>query len=159
MYTALVAVVDDIARLALTDRHFQCRQHELGAQMRLHRPADDPTAERIEHDGEIQEAGHRRDIRDVGDPKLVGAVGGEIPLHQVRRRARVAIPPGGDDATAAADADDASRPHQPGNPLLADCPAFGSQLGMNSRGTIGAARDSMDRAQSSEQRIIGDGAC
>src|SRR6516225_7322284 len=29
---------------------------------------------------------------------------------------------------------------------------------MNSRGTIGAARDSMDRAQSSEQRIIGDGA-
>src|ERR1700729_2695272 len=28
---ALVAVVDDITRLALTDRHLQCRQHELGA--------------------------------------------------------------------------------------------------------------------------------
>src|ERR1700730_6774079 len=55
----LVAVVDDIARLALTDRHLQCRQHELGAQMRLHRPADDPTAERIEHDSEIQKAGCR----------------------------------------------------------------------------------------------------
>src|ERR1700720_2323883 len=50
----LVAVVDDIAGLALTDRHLQCRQHELGAQMRLHRPADDPTAERIEHDSEIE---------------------------------------------------------------------------------------------------------
>src|SRR6202022_2278819 len=56
---ALVAVVDDIARLALTDRHLQCRPHELGPQMRLHRPADDPTAERIEHDSEIQEAGRR----------------------------------------------------------------------------------------------------
>src|SRR6516162_9058713 len=52
---ALVAVVDDIARLALTDRHFQCRQHELGPQMRRHRPADDPAAERIEYDSEIQE--------------------------------------------------------------------------------------------------------
>ena len=126
---------------------------------RLHRPADDPTAERIEHDSEIQEAAHRRDIGDVGDPKLVGAVGGEITVHQVRRRARVAIPPGGDDATAAADADNPCRPHQPGNPLLADGPTFGTQLGMNSRRTIGAARDSMDRAHSSEQRIIGDGPC
>jgi len=49
-------------------------------------------------------------------------------------------------------------PHQPGNPLLADGWTFGTQLGMNSRCTIGAARDSMDRAHSSEQRIIGDGA-
>ena len=135
-----------IARLALTDRHLQCRQDQLGAQVRLHRPADDPTAERIEHDSEIQEAGSRRDIGDVGDPKLVGAVGGEIPVHQVRRRARVAVPPGGDDATAAADADNPCRPHQPGNPLFADCPTFGTQLGMNSRCTVGAARDGMDRA-------------
>jgi hypothetical protein len=40
-------VVDDINRLALTDRHLQCRQDQLCLQMRLHRPADDPTAERI----------------------------------------------------------------------------------------------------------------
>jgi hypothetical protein len=30
--------------------------------MGLHRPADDPAAERIEHDSEVQEAGRRRDI-------------------------------------------------------------------------------------------------
>src|SRR6516164_10246219 len=100
-------------------------------------PADDPAAERIEYDSEIQEAGCRRDIRDVGNPKLVRAVGGEITVHQVRRRARVAIPPRGDDAAAAADAGNPCRPHQPGNPLLADCPTFGTQLGMNSRRTIG----------------------
>src|ERR1700741_5148923 len=57
---ALVAVVDDIARLALTDRHLQCRQDQLGPQMRLYRPADDPTAEHTEHDSETQEAGHCR---------------------------------------------------------------------------------------------------
>src|SRR6516162_10041102 len=70
-----------------------------------------------------------------------------------------AVPRGGDDTTAAADADNPRRPHQPGNPLLANGPTFGTQLGMKSRGTIGAARDSMDRAHSSEQRIISDGAC
>src|SRR6202007_897692 len=74
---ALVAVVDDITRLALYHRHLQCRQDQLGPQMCLHRPADDPTAERVEYDSEIQEAGHRRDIRYVGDPKLVRSVGGE----------------------------------------------------------------------------------
>ena len=50
-----------------------------------------------------------------------------------------------------ADADDPCGPHQPDNPLLADCPTLGMHLGMNSRGTIGAVRDSMDRAHSSEQ--------
>jgi hypothetical protein len=139
-------LVDHIARLALTDRHLQCRQHELGPQMRLHSPADDPAAERVEHDSEIQEAGRRRDIGDVGNPELIAAIGGEVAVHQVRRGALVAIPPRGDDATAAADADNACRPHQPGNPLPADCPTFGTQLGMKSRGPIGAARDSMDRA-------------
>src|SRR6202043_3385900 len=79
--------------------------------------------------------------------------------HQIRSRTRVAIPLSGDDAAAAADANNPCRPHQPGNSLLPDGPTFGTQLGMNSRCTIGAARDGTDRAHSSEQRIIGDGAC
>src|SRR6516225_3946778 len=55
---ALVAVVDDIAWLALTDCHLQSLQDQLGPQMRLHRPADDPAAKRVEYDSEIEEAGH-----------------------------------------------------------------------------------------------------
>jgi hypothetical protein len=89
---AVVAVVDDIARVALTDAISNAAKTKPGPQTRLHRPADDSTAGRIEHDSEIQEAGRPRDIGDVGDPKLVGAVD-EIPVHQVT----VAIPPGGDD--------------------------------------------------------------
>src|SRR5215470_14453895 len=55
--SALIAVVNDVVWLSLTNRHFQRRQHELGPQMRLHRPADNPAAERIEHHSEIQEPG------------------------------------------------------------------------------------------------------
>jgi hypothetical protein len=75
--------------------------------MRLHRPADDPTAARVEYDSEIQEAGHRQDIRYVGDPKLVRSVGGEIPVHQIRGRTRVAIPLSGDDAVQSMSANQA----------------------------------------------------
>jgi hypothetical protein len=46
-------MVNDIDRFALTDRHIQCREHQLGPQMRLNRPADNPAAERIEDNSEI----------------------------------------------------------------------------------------------------------
>jgi hypothetical protein len=44
---------------------------------------------------------------------MVEAAGGEIPVHQVRRRARIAFPPRGDDGTAAADADNPRRAASP----------------------------------------------
>jgi hypothetical protein len=45
--------VDNANRLSLAERRLKYRQHELGPQMRLHHPADDPATERIEHDGEV----------------------------------------------------------------------------------------------------------
>ena len=48
----------------------------------LSRALRSPLSHRFVADDEIQEAGRRRDIGDVGDPKLVGAVGGEIPVHE-----------------------------------------------------------------------------
>ena len=79
------------ARPALRERHVERVEHELGAQMRRHRPADDAPAPRIEHDGEIEKAGPGRDVGDVGDPELVGAGRGEVALDEIGRRARVAI--------------------------------------------------------------------
>src|SRR6202035_4184822 len=57
---ALVAVMDDAVRPSLADRHFQRIQHQLGAQMIGHRPADDLAAPGIQHDGEVQKAACRR---------------------------------------------------------------------------------------------------
>src|SRR5436305_4409029 len=81
-------------------------------------------------------------------------VGNEVAIHQVGCRARVTIPLGGDDAAAAADADDPCRPHQPGNPLLPDRPTFGTQLRMDTRRAIRAARDGMDRAHLLQQFAV-----
>jgi hypothetical protein len=136
---SLVAMVNDIVWLSLTDCHFQRRQHELSPHVRFHRPTDNPAAERIEHHSEIQKPCRGRDVCNVGDPELVEAIGREVAVHQVRGRTRIVITPSGDDAMAAADANNARCPHQPGNPLLPDRPAFGSQLCMNTWCTIRAA--------------------
>jgi len=95
---------------------------------------DNPAAECIEHDSKIQEPRRGRDVCDVSDPELVRAIGREVAVDQVRGRTGIAITLCGDDAMAAADADDARCPHQPGDPLLPDCPAFGTKL----RSTRGA---------------------
>jgi hypothetical protein len=56
------------------------------------------------------------------------------------------IAPGGDDATATAHANNARRSHEPGNPFLSDCPAFGTQLRVHARRSMRAAGGTMDRA-------------
>jgi hypothetical protein len=78
---SLIAVVDDIGRLALPQRHAERVQHQLCAEMVRHRPADDAAAERIEHDGEVKKPGQSRDERDVRDPELIGAVGSEVAVY------------------------------------------------------------------------------
>ena len=61
--------------LPLRDRHVQRGQNQLGAQMRLHRPADDAARIHVEHDRQIQKSRPRRDVGDIGDPQPIGALG------------------------------------------------------------------------------------
>ena len=67
---------------------FERLEHELGAQVRRHRPADDAAAPDIEHDGQVEEARPGRDVGDVGHPELVRAVGREVPIDQIGRGLR-----------------------------------------------------------------------
>ena len=48
--------MNDITRAPLPDCHVQCVQYEFCPQMVCHRPADDPAAPGIEHDGQIQKS-------------------------------------------------------------------------------------------------------
>ena len=69
--TPLIRVVDDPGGVPLPERHPKSVQYELFAQMGFHSPADYAPAPGINDDGQIQRAGPRRDIRNVGYPEAV----------------------------------------------------------------------------------------
>src|SRR4029079_16593496 len=60
----LVGMMDDLAGSALCIGHFQRLQHQLTAQMILHRPPDHTTTEGIDHHSQMQEAGPGRNVGD-----------------------------------------------------------------------------------------------
>jgi hypothetical protein len=64
----MIRMVDHAARPPLAKRHVEGVEHDLRVQGDRHRPADDPAAECIEHDRQIEEAGPRRNIRDISHP-------------------------------------------------------------------------------------------
>ena len=51
-----------------------------------HRPADDPPCTHVENDREEQKACPGRYISDVGHVQLIGLIGREITLNEIRRR-------------------------------------------------------------------------
>jgi hypothetical protein len=56
----------------------------VGVAARPYGPAHDPTAEQVEHPGEIEAALVGVELGDVGLPPLVGCRGAEVPLDQIR---------------------------------------------------------------------------
>lgn len=58
-------------------------QRQIGAQRAGHSPADDAAGEQIHHEGDIDEPGPRRDVRDVGNPPLVRGPSREVTLEPV----------------------------------------------------------------------------
>ena len=73
------------------ERHVERVEDELGAEVCRHRPADDAPTPGIEHDGEVEEARPRRDVRDVGDPERSGAGGDEVALDEIGRGPSIVI--------------------------------------------------------------------
>ncbi len=63
-----IGMMDVCPWLALRDRHVQGRQNQFRAQVRLHRPAHDPTRVHVEHHCQIQKSGPSRDVGDVSQP-------------------------------------------------------------------------------------------
>ena len=65
-------LVDHAVRPARRQRHVQGVEYQLGRQRRAHRPADDATAESVEHDRQAQETSPGRNVGDVGNPQQIG---------------------------------------------------------------------------------------
>ena len=155
---ALVGVMDHVRRPALRERHVERLEHELRAQVRRHRPADDAAAPRVEHDSEVEEAGPRRDVGDVRDPEPIRPGGREVAIHEIGCGPCLAIAESRVGTLAPAHAGQAQRAHEPGDPLAADVHAERRQLRVDPTLAVGAARPRVDDADLFHERRIGRGA-
>ena len=77
---AAVGVEDQFgSRLAMSKRHAPGREDQLGVDVLVHGPADDPTAVDIHDAGQVEPALLGGDVGDVPDPDLIGSArGGQI---------------------------------------------------------------------------------
>ena len=149
-------MVDHAARPPLPERHVEGVEHHLHVQGGRHRPADDPAAERIEHNRQIEEAAPRWNIRDIGHPQPIGLIRGEIAVDEIGRLARP-IPHGRDGALATAHADQTSVQHQPSNTFATDTNAGFRKINLETRCSIGAFRRGVRRADFRGQRGVHQG--
>src|SRR5579884_2674881 len=136
--TPLVGVMDD-AVLGSTppEGHFECREHQLGAQVIGHRPAHHPTTEGIKDHGQVDKATPGRDIGDVRHPQPVGSGGDKGSADQIGCRRSCRFPMRRDDMPPTMTPLDSRRPHQTCHPLLAAvCPGR-PQSGMDAQHPVG----------------------
>src|ERR1700722_7676647 len=117
---SLVRVVNDANRVAPIDRHVQRAEHEFGAQVIRHSPADDAPAEGVEDDGDIEKSDPSRNVRDIGDPKLIRAIGNELAVDEIRSRSSVWIANRCRGPFAARSPVDMAFAHQSGDALAGD---------------------------------------
>src|SRR5271167_2445373 len=144
--SALVGMMDDLAGAALPQRQVERLEHQLRAQMGLHRPAHNLATEHIKYHREVEEPGPGRDVSDIGHPQAIGLRREEVALDQIRGRARVAITHGGVDPLASAGADQTGLFQQPRHALAPYFNALCSEFGVDPWRTIGRVRALMNRA-------------
>jgi hypothetical protein len=78
-------------------------QDQLSAQVGSHRPANNPAAPGVNHDGQVQEPSPRSDESDIRYPEFIRVAGSEVTLNQVGGRMCIRLSLGSPRRFAAAD--------------------------------------------------------
>src|ERR1051325_777393 len=121
-----------------------------------HRPADHLAAVRVQDDRQVQPALPGADIGDIGEPCLIGSGGGELALHQIFDldvRVSYCCPSEAPWWTASEPSDT----HQTSDAFARDALLPRTQVGMNTRCTIGGATLFVNGTNLLCQRRIGHG--
>jgi hypothetical protein len=136
---APVAVVDDTGGSTLRERHVECREHQLGLQVRVHHPTDNASRPDVEHDRQVQESSPGRDVRDVGDPQPIRARRHELPLDPIDRALGRRIHLRGSHKACRIHATQPGRAHQPRHAFTSDVQSvLVGELGVDRRCAIRA---------------------
>src|SRR5690349_22679946 len=99
-------------------------------------PPDDAPRARVEEDREEEPALACTDLRDIGEPQLVGGRALEVPLHEVRRRRELAVARGDVPEASGSTAPQPLLLHQPGDAMLADRQPRPAQRAVDARRAI-----------------------
>jgi hypothetical protein len=164
---AVIGVVDHfVSGPPVPDGHLQGIDHQLGAQMLRHGPADHTSAERIEDDREREKAlPPRRRVGDVSDPQLVRRVRSKGTLNPVRSRSgagqeqvrsrvglRIAL---GRAEPAAVAANQTRLRHEARDPLAPTACPRRRELRLDARDTVRATTRLVNRADALDQLRMG----
>jgi len=139
-------MMDDVAGLPLSDRHFQRVQHEFRSQIVCHRPADDLAAPGVENNGQGEKPRRSRDVGNVRHPECVRPVGGELAVDEIWGWPSLLVAPRrGGTTLAMAGANQTCGPHQTCDPLASVPFSFCPKLGMNTGRAIELPGRGMNR--------------
>jgi hypothetical protein len=127
---------DTVLRRAASGCHVERVDDELGAEVVLHGPADDRAAACIEHDCEIQVTLHRRHVRDVSDPELVGARRAEVAVDEIRSGTTLLVTDGRRRLAPTSHTFEARAAHQTSDALLAHLVAELQQIRQHARSNL-----------------------
>lgn len=133
-------MMDHVGRIAPIDSHIQRIKNQLGRQMRCHRPTDDAPTIDIEHDRYKKKAAPCWNVRDIGNPKLLGLRCSELTIDQVRRYSCIVIADGFFNTLAPRSPVDTAFFYQTSNAFIADVNAFVDEIGWNARASVRLAR-------------------
>ena len=143
---AVVGVVQQLAcGVAATEGHHQRGDDEVGGLAFAHRPTDQRVVMQVTDAGQVELAVAAAELGDVGDPSLIGALGGEVPLQQVRCRGHGGVA-ASTPLSSPMGADEALSTHQTGHPMPAGVMAGPAELTSDSRRAVGAAGALVDLA-------------
>lgn len=84
---ALIGMMNNVVRFSAVERHVERIEYEFGAQVIRHCPADDAPTENVEYDRKEQKSAPRWNVRDIGDPKLIGSARCKVAIDQIRPQA------------------------------------------------------------------------
>jgi hypothetical protein len=146
------------AGAALPERHPQRVEHERGAHVGGELPADHLAAEGVDHEGEEHQPLPAPEIREVGDPELVGSAGAEVALDEIGPPLGARVGPGRPPRLAAPlGALDAVGAHQPLDAIAAHSLAGAQQRLPGAPVAVGVIVGRLQPLDALEQPLVLDG--
>jgi hypothetical protein len=153
---ATIGVVEQAQRGAPPGQgHFEGGEREVAGDSIAHGPTDGEAGAEVHDHGEVQPALARRNVGDIGDPRLVWRGLLKLPRQDVRGDRTWVTRISGDSKLPAPTGRQTASPHQPRHALATRAAAAGAELGVNARAPIPSSALGVDRRDLEAQPLVG----